>query len=133
MKIYVASRASIPERSQMWREMRASGYPIVSTWIDEAGPGQTSDMSALWSRIENEIRSCSGLILYVERGDLPLKGAFVECGMAIAMGRPVAVVCREPEAYLGSWLKHPCVTVFGTIEAAYEWIVVKNIIGKNNG
>lgn len=51
--IYVASRASIPARSQMWRDFRASGHRI------------------------------SAVILYAETGDFPLKGALIECGIAL--------------------------------------------------
>ena len=39
--IYVASRVS---RAEMWRGYRdEGGVPIVSTWIDEAGDGETDD------------------------------------------------------------------------------------------
>jgi hypothetical protein len=105
---YVASRASIPERAAMWRRLRdEEGFNIVSSWIDEAGPGQTDDMKELWHRIRDEIRASKGLVLYVEPGDLPLKGAFVEAGIAFALGIPIYVVCRgikDPRRDLGSWV-----------------------------
>lgn len=47
MPIYVASRASIPERGAMWRRFRAQGVPITSSWIDEDGEGQTADFREL--------------------------------------------------------------------------------------
>ena len=53
--IYIASRASIPERSAMWRQFRDSGIDITSSWIDEAGAGETADFGELWARIMNEI------------------------------------------------------------------------------
>lgn len=54
--IYVASRASIPERNAMWRHYRdVHKIPIISSWIDEAGEGQTDDFSKLWIRIISEI------------------------------------------------------------------------------
>lgn len=55
MSIYVASRASIPERGAMWRHYRSRGVPIISSWIDEDGEGETSDFTLLWMRIESEI------------------------------------------------------------------------------
>lgn len=125
--IYVASRASVPSRPAMWRELRAAGWPIVSTWIDEAGPGETADLGELWQRIEAEVRSARGLVLHVEPDDFPLKGALIEVGMALAMGKRVGVyapgVELEPCSMrpLGSWAKHPQVCICTTLEAARKW------------
>lgn len=122
--VYVASRASIPERSAMWREIRGSGVPINSTWIDEAGEGETEDFVSLWLRIHNEIRQSTMLILYAEPGDFPLKGALVEVGIALDQGIPVRVVLsgvnlEEPSCRpIGSWIKHPMVERFPSIAAA---------------
>lgn len=125
--IYVASRASVPERPSLWKRLRAEGWPITSTWIDEAGVGETADLNELWTRIEAEIRAASCLILYAEYNDFPLKGAFIECGMAIGMGKPVAVVLDfVPEAHncapIGSWIKHPLVSVHATVEEARQFL-----------
>lgn len=122
--IYVASRASTPERSQMWRDLRAAGWYITSSWIDEAGPGQTANFTELWSRIEGEIRGSQGLIIYAEPEDFPLKGAYIEAGIALGAGLPVAVVMPgvelEPRSCrpMGSWIQHPKVTVCATLEDA---------------
>lgn len=126
--LYVASRASIPERPLMWRHMREGGWSINSSWIDEAGPGETKDLSELWCRIEREVHAADGLILYVEPNDLPLKGALVEVGLALADGKLVAVVLPKSALgfdilkSLGSWVHHPCVDVFTNLEAARCWI-----------
>lgn len=111
--IYVASRASVPGRAAMWRRLRGEGWPIVSTWIDEAGEGETGDFGELWARIAREVTGAAGLVLYAEPGDLPLKGALVEVGMALAAGLPVVAilpgVVLEPRSMrpVGSWLAHP--------------------------
>lgn len=110
--IYVASRASIPERSAMWRAYRADGVPIVSTWIDEAGEGETACYVDLWDRITSEISGSAALILYAEPNDFPLKGALIEVGIAIGMCKPI-IACL-PRVQLtgdtlrpvGSWIKH---------------------------
>jgi hypothetical protein len=127
--IYVASRASIPERGQMWRELRAAGVKINSSWIDEDGEGQTEDWSELWRRIEREVKASAGLILYAEPSDFPLKGAFVEAGIAIASGVPVVIVapgvdlgsygCRP----IGSWASHPLVSYADGIQQAVDTIL----------
>ncbi len=122
--IYVASRASSPERPAMWRALRDAGWPIVSSWIDEAEEGATSSFSDLWARIEREIRAARGLIVYAEPDDFPLKGAYIEAGLALGAGLPVAVVLPgvELEARndrpIGSWIRHPRVAVCGTLEEA---------------
>ena len=124
-RIYIASRASIPARAAEWRRLRdVDGHDITSTWIDEAGPGKTADFGDLWQRILNEVTSADRLILYVEAADLPLKGAYVEVGMALAAGIPVTVVAPDIEVDphtcrpLGSWLRHPLVTQAPTMAAA---------------
>jgi hypothetical protein len=122
--VYVASRASVPERAAFWREMRAAGAPIISTWIDEAGPGETADLGELWARIGREVASARWLVAYVEPGDFPLKGALVEVGMALALGKPVTLCapgvqieersCRP----IGSWMRHPLVTRLDDVHLA---------------
>jgi hypothetical protein len=114
--IYIASRASIPARAAQWRYLRdVEGWNIISSWIDEAGEGETDNFSELWVRIENEIRSAERLILYAEEADFPLKGAYIEVGFALAFGIKVFVVAPgvtiEPRSRrpIGSWMDHPLV------------------------
>lgn len=126
--IYVASRASIPERSAMWREHRGLGWNIISTWIDEAGEGETDSFEDLWLRIRNEIYACEYFILYAERDDFPLKGALVEVGMALAFQKPVIIVLNfEPEGRtyrpIGSWITHPYVHRVDTIQHALDMAI----------
>lgn len=122
--IYVASRASIPERGKMWRDLRATGVKVNSTWIDEDGEGQTEDWSELWLRIEREVKASCALILYAEPSDFPLKGAFVEAGIALASGIPVFIVAPGVElgSYgcrpIGSWASHPLVKYAPSVSAA---------------
>lgn len=121
MSIYVASRASIPERGAMWRHYRSLGAPIISSWIDEDGEGQTGDFGELWARIENEIARSEALVLYAKDGDFPLKGALIEVGIALGMSKPVIVclpyVKLDPRSCrpVGSWINHPRVTINNNI------------------
>lgn len=110
--IYVASRASIPERSLMWRQLRDDGWQITSSWIDEAGEGETADFTELWDRIMREIAAARKLVLFAHSDDFPLKGAILEAGIALGMGKPV-IVCLpgvrldgRTKRPLGSWLAH---------------------------
>ena len=128
MGIYVASRA-IPDRVAMWHDFRSQGYPIISTWIDEAGLGETKDQAELWRRVSTEIGSAAGLVLYAEPIDFPLKGALIEAGMALGRGLKVftvlpGVVLETPSLRpIGSWVRHPHVRRVGTVEIAFRRIV----------
>ena len=110
--IYVASRV---KHAAMWRELRNTYPAIGSSWIDEAGEGETDDLGELWIRIVREVSECKALVLYVEQEDFPLKGALVEVGVALALGKPIYAalphVPLEARSFrpLGSWANHPLV------------------------
>jgi hypothetical protein len=102
--IYISSRV---KHAELWRAYRDAGWPIISTWINQAGP------TPHWLNIQSEIAQCQVLLLYVVENDFPLKGALVEVGMALALNKTV-VACApgvqlEAESLrpLGSWLLHP--------------------------
>jgi hypothetical protein len=121
--VYVASRV---KRAPMWREIRdAKAIGIVSSWIDEAGEGETADLGELWQRIFGEVSAASALILYAETEDFPLKGALVEVGMALALGKPIFAVLPgvvlEPRSMrpVGSWLHHPNVRRAASLTEAF--------------
>lgn len=120
LAVYVASRASIPARSAMWREYRDRwGANIISSWIDEAGEGETGDFADLWTRIHGEILRCERFVLYAEQGDFPLKGALVEAGIALAARKPIWVMGNltlegRTDRPLGSWIRHPLVERINT-------------------
>lgn len=113
MKIYAASRV---RHAHMWQHFRALGAPISSTWIDEAGEGETGSMAELWQRIASEVKAADRLVLYALPEDFPHKGALVEVGMALAFGKPITVcapgVVCEPVGMrpIGSWALHPLVS-----------------------
>ena len=138
--IYVASRASIPARGAMWRIMRTAGWPIISSWIDEDGEGATGDFGELWSRIAREVTNAERLVLYAEPEDMPLKGALIEVGMALAAGVPVVAVLPgivlEPRSMrpVGSWLAHPMVQIVATVSEAVKCRVpYRAVIGRATG
>lgn len=121
---YIASRVS---HAATWRRLRdTDGWKITSSWIDEASAGKSADLGILWSRIEAEIERSERLILYVETEDFPLKGALIEVGMAIATRIPVRIVAPgvvlDPVSFrpLGSWVRHPLVTFYDTMDEALE-------------
>jgi hypothetical protein len=125
-KIYISSRARIPERSEQWRQLKLDGWNIISSWINEDGTGKDVDFEDLWKRIEKEISKSDKLILYVEPDDLPLKGTFVEVGMALALRVPVVIVAPDvvletPDSRpLGTWMAHPLVRRASSMDDALD-------------
>lgn len=117
---YIASRASLPERSEAWRKLRdVDGYLIVSSWIDVVtqplNADDTKPLHAIWENITQEVTTAERVIVYAEPDDFPLKGTLVEVGMALAVGTPIYLVLPgvdiEEETFrpIGSWINHPLV------------------------
>jgi len=111
--LYVASKTV---HAPMWRQLRTTGPNIISTWIDEAGEGETADYSELSERCLDEIRKSSAVILYCEHDDL-LKGALIEVGMALALGK--SVYCAGDSKSLSRvFREHPLWIPVESVEAA---------------
>lgn len=90
--IYIASKTKHADR---WRFLRDKiGEPIISTWIDEAGEGQSADLDDLWRRCISEASSCALLIVYREPDEV-LKGGWIELGAALACDVPVYAIGLE--------------------------------------
>lgn len=110
MKIYTASKTI---HAHKWRELRSLGYNINSTWIDEAGPGETACFRRLWERCINEAAQADALLLYRQPGEA-LKGAFIEAGAALASKKPVFAIGIEDQ----SFRYHPLITVCDSVNDA---------------
>ena len=113
--VYVASKTRL---APMWQGKRLEwgrrGITISSTWIDEAGPGE-SDMTQLWPRIVREVRDSHFLIACHEEGDA-WKGAYAEIGMALMIGIPIYFVGRPQ----GTLHLHPAVSDVESVDAAVD-------------
>lgn len=87
-KIYVASKT---KHAYRWKALRDWGYNIISTWIDEAGEGQSADLNDLQQRCINESLACDLMIVYAEKEDY-LKGAFIEMGVALSANKRIYLI-----------------------------------------
>lgn len=113
MRFYTASKT---KHAPQWQALRAAGCKITATWIDEANEGQTADYAELSERCLREIKAADFMLLYCEPGEL-LKGALIEAGMALAMGRQVRCVGRC-DSLSRVFNKHPLWTEHESVAAA---------------
>lgn len=110
-KIYIASKAS---HRPHWRELRGHGHNIISRWIDvddkyigtTFGDPVSLDYRALWDTCVQDVIACDVLICYVEPDEV-LKGALIEVGVALGLGKRVICVGHKSD-YLknGTWINH---------------------------
>jgi hypothetical protein len=115
--IYIASKT---KWAHLWRGLRSIGVNIISTWIDEAGQGETKDKSELAVRCIRECALCDAIIVYREDGEY-LKGAFIEMGAALALDRTVYIVGPVlPEDNV--FFAHPNIVKANSVEEAIEQI-----------
>jgi len=124
-KIYVASRAGVPERVAMWLELRRRGMVITSSWIDEPYEN-VQDLGALWLKIVEEVQGADAVLVYAALEDFPVRGVLVEAGIALGKGIPVHVVVpggglTGPSLRpLGAWANHPLVTRYEVLDKALD-------------
>ena len=114
LKIYTASKT---KHAAIWRRYREQGWPIISTWIDEAGVGETLCFNDLWKRCIKEASAADVTIVYREGEDV-LKGAFIEIGAALASGKLVFFV-GDPVG-CGSFAHYYGVTLFSDLDDAFR-------------
>lgn len=123
MKFYIASKT---KHASKWQILRMFGYVVTSTWIDEAGEGQTLNYSELAERCIRDIEASDFLILYCEQGEF-LKGALIEVGAALALKQHVFCIgsCDSiSRVFKEHPLWHECETISDAISAAREIVVI---------
>lgn len=118
MKIYTASKT---KHAHKWIELRERGINVNSTWIDEAGKGQTKDMADLCRRCIRECIECDAMIVYSEEGDY-LKGAFIEMGVALSIPSKPIVLVGEVLPFGSAFTYAPQVFRAKTIEDALDFL-----------
>ena len=92
-KIYVASRAGVPERVAMWLELRRRGMVITSSWIDEADE-EVIDFGVLWPKVVEEVQGSDAVLMYAALEDFPVRGVWWRWGLLWGVVYPCMWLCR---------------------------------------
>ena len=126
IKVYIASKLSYAKRFRDLREIWGMrGVDLHARWFDQAELEHVNheltphDFHVFWLVDEEDVRQSDAVILYAENGDR-LRGALVEVGMAIALGKLVIVIGDHPD--YGTWQHHPVVTRADSLDHAFTML-----------
>jgi nucleoside 2-deoxyribosyltransferase len=120
VKIYMASKM---HHAEEWRDLYSrKNIHVVSRWpflepFVEPSPGNAVKF---WEDDLADIARCDALVLYGQSTE-KLRGALVEAGIALALGKLVMVI-GEHDDY-GTWRYHPRVMNYETLEGALSYLI----------
>lgn len=119
--VYGASKLM---HSGMWLALRDECPEVVwsARWPDLTGRVSDSPENAamFWLHDVADVKRADALILFAAEGH-HLRGALVEAGVALALGKPVYVIGEHPD--YGTWQFHPLVFRMPTVDAALKHII----------
>ena len=104
LKIYVAGKYEEKERiREVMNILRGVGHTITVDWTEDA---QNTRQQAI-----KDLRGVADADIYVGvfEKDLPYKGALVELGAALALGKPVYILGDAVHVKNCIFLRHPAV------------------------
>lgn len=108
LSVYTASKI---HHSSLWLALRVEWPEIAFTarWPEAIGqiPETPTNAREFWVEDLEDVSACDVVLVYGEPG-ASLRGALVEAGMGIALGKRVLVV-GECESF-GTWQFHPLCT-----------------------
>lgn len=112
LKVYTASKLKEGPRwrnlAQEWEEIEiVARWPFLHVTTD-GEPGWPSDCAAhgsiFWQHDHEDVARADVVLVFADRDTDVLRGALVEAGMALALGKPVIVVGDNPG--YGTWQYH---------------------------
>jgi nucleoside 2-deoxyribosyltransferase len=108
-KVYTASKL---KHASMWRDLRSiwsSHVEFTARWPDLEDKLSDDECFAreFWRHDIQDIARADCVLVYAEPGE-HLRGALVEAGAGIALGKHVVLVGEHPD--YGTWQYHPMVT-----------------------
>jgi hypothetical protein len=139
VKVYFASKLAYRDLWKKYDGFSPRVIESVTRWVDYVLDSETQgfDYNVLrcrqgWIANEEDIRAANVVIVFAgfDGADV-LRGALVEAGMAIALGKPVVVV-GESDSY-GTWQHHPSVHKASTLVDACNLAVSLTVSEINHG
>lgn len=114
-RLYTASKL---QHAPMWQKLRTDNSHIefTSRWIDmvsQEAAAKQKDFMRFWLGDHEDVRRSDFVAVYAT-GDDHLRGALVEAGMGLALGKKIIVI-GEHDDY-GTWQHHPGVWRVASIE-----------------
>jgi nucleoside 2-deoxyribosyltransferase len=105
IKVYTASKL---KHAPLWKQLKEEWIEIefVARWpFFHVGniPDTSYYAKVFWKQDLEDVQLSDIVLVYAEEGD-KLRGALVEAGMAIALGKEVIVVGESPD--YGTWTWH---------------------------
>lgn len=125
MRVFIASHSQ-GQAASLKSDLEVVGYEVSARWIttdSKFGHGLLAYTDAerreLAQMDERDVRSSDVLVLLAEKeGQTVPGGKHVETGIALALGKPVAVVGRRENIF--HW--HPSVTVVTDVPTLLKWL-----------
>lgn len=121
-RIYMASKM---QHAETWRKLYndptihiCSRWPFLEPFIDPT----PANSRRFWQDDMADILACDALLVYALPGE-HLRGALVEAGAAIALGKLVLTVGDHVD--YGTWAHHPCVLTASTLSNAIAAIKIR--------
>jgi len=114
-RVYIASKM---HHAPAWRDLyQLPDIHFVSRWpfLEPFVEPSATNARCFWQDDMADVRACHAMIVYALEGE-QLRGALVEAGAALALGKLVVVVGDHVD--YGTWQHHPNVMRVATLENA---------------
>lgn len=127
VKVYTASKLA---QAPLWRQLRdewtevhfTARWPVchVGTTPDTAVFAKT-----FWNHDLEDVSSSDVVLIYAESGADKLRGALVEVGAGLALGKEIIVVGQHPD--FGTWQHHRNCHLVRDLDEARQLLMTMNL------
>lgn len=122
IKVYIASKM---QHAARWRNLysKYAHVHVVSRWpfLEPSVEPDEDNARKFWQDDVADIQAADAVIVYAEPEE-KLRGALVEAGIAIGLGKLVIVIGDHPD--FGTWIHHPQVRRADDLVSAF--VIVHN-------
>jgi len=110
LRIYPATKLSNIDTIRLWQEWYPKELFFHARWlrhVEMGTPDIPENAEEFWLEDEEDIKSADAVVVFA-KPEQHLRGALVECGIALANDIPLFVIGNHPD--YGTWQYHPGVT-----------------------